>query len=247
MKCRGYLLIPLLLASVVPASAGPLVVATNVDRVSVTSHFTGRNVLVYGAISHPGQVIVLLRSPDTTEAMTQKSKTGPIWLIRAKVTVTGTPGIWQMLSSAPVAQILPPATRQKLGLEPADVAKLGHYLPQPQDPELWQQAFLRNKFRRQDYVIHSEGVHVWHHQLFSAVIKLPADLPLGRYQLNTYLIHDQQVVADQKQTINVRQVGFQGWIAHFAKQDSWVYGVVLTLLLAGLGLGLGIVMRRRSA
>ncbi len=248
MKFWRNLLCLALLGSSLPASASaPLVVAVSADQVDITSHFSGRDLLVYGAISRPGQVIVLLRSPDSTDAMLQKTQTGPIWLTGAKVTVTGAPGIWQRLSSAPVAQILPAATLQHLGLSPAAIARAAHYTPAPKNPDEWQKAFLNNKIRQHDYVVEDAGVHLKQKRLFSARLQLPASLPLGQYQLDTFLVRQQQVVAQQEQSIEVRQVGFQAWIADFAEQHSWVYGVVLTVLLASLGFGLGIMMRRRSA
>ena len=226
-------------------AAEPLVVGTSNDLVKVTSHFTGRELLVYGALSQPGQVIVLLRSPAATEAMSRKTRTGPIWLTGARVTVTGAPGIWEMLSSAPADQLLPLATRQLLGLDPGHLSRQASYQPEPADVAAWQQAFLKNKLRRRDYVVQSQGVHIEGGQLFSARMALPASLPLGRYTLDAFLVRHGQVVARQEQHIEVQQTGFQAWIARFASQDGWLYGIVLTLTLAAMGLGLGIVMQRR--
>lgn len=233
-------------AAMLAEASTPLVVATSTDRVNVTSHFVGENLLVYGAITGPGQVIVILRSPDSTEAMQQKTRTGPIWLNGAKVTVTRAPGIWQRLSSAPVRHILPDDTLQKLGLTLSSLVDKARFDPEPDHLDTWQKAFLDEKIRYRNYVVDPAGVTL-KQGLFSAKIRLPASLPLGHYQLLTYLVRQQQVVAVRKQQIDVRQVGFQAWIARFARENSWVYGIVLTFILAGLGFALGILMRRRSA
>ncbi len=227
-------------------AATPLVVATSTRQVRVTSDFVGENVLVYGAISGPGQVIVVLRSPDSTEAMQKKSRNGPIWLNGAKVTVTGTPGLWQRLSSAPVRQLLPEATLQQQGLTRSALLLQSRFAPKPEHLNTWEHAFLDQKTRQRQYLVDPAGV-VIHQGLFTASIQLPAALPLGHYQLTTYLIRQQKIVAEDKQQLDVRQVGFQAWIARFAIRNSWLYGVVLTLVLATLGFGLGIIMRRRSA
>ncbi|PKY10472.1 hypothetical protein B1757_10045 [Acidithiobacillus marinus] len=228
------------------AATSPLVMATNIQEVRVTSGFTGENVLVYGAISGPGQVIVVLRSPDSTEAMQKKTRSGPIWLNGAKVTVTGAPGIWQRLSSAPVRELLPEMVLQQQGLTRSSLLSHTHFAPQPESLHLWQQAFLKQKTRHQQYRVVPTGVKI-REGLFTASIQLPAALPLGHYQLTTYLVRQQQIVAVDKEQIDVRQVGFQAWIARFAEQHAWLYGVVLTFILAALGFGLGIIMRRRSA
>lgn len=227
-------------------AATPLVAATSIRQVQVTSHFVGENLLVYGAISGPGQVIVVLRSPASTVVMQKKTRSGPIWLNGAKVTVTGAPGIWQRLSSAPVRQLLPEDTLQQQGLTRSSLLSQARFEPEPDHLNTWQQAFLEQKTRHRQYLVDPSGV-VIRQGLFTARIQLPATLPLGHYQLTSYLVRQQRVVAVEKQQIAVRQVGFQAWIARFATQNSWTYGVVLTFVLAGLGFVLGVILRRRSA
>ncbi len=146
-------------ADVGAVTAPALVVGTGIDKIAVTSRFTGRELLVFGALSHPGAVVVVLRSPPSALAVTQKVQTGPIWLTGQKVTVQKLPGVVQM---------------------------------------------------------------------------------------TTYLIRDGQVLAQSNERIDVEQVGLEQWVADVAEREPWLFGIGLTLLLAVLGLGLGIVMQRRS-
>ena len=223
-----------------------VVLGTGTDKVDVTSRFRGRDILVFGALSHPGQVIVALRSPDSAVAVTRKTQMGPIWVTGKKVTVSHFPGVLQILSSAPVDQILSPARLDALGLDPRGILAHATYEPEPADPGSWQQAVLHNKEKQGAYRINPHGVRVQDGRLFSAHLLLPASLPLGAYELDVYLVHNGRVLAQSAQKIDVQQVGLEEWVARFADQKPWLFGIVLTLFLATLGLGLGIIMQRKN-
>jgi len=223
-----------------------LVVDTGTDRVAVTSRFTGRELLVFGALSHPGAVVVVLRSPPSTLAITQKVRTGPIWLTGQKVTVENLPGVFEIAASAPLDRLLSASTRQALGLDPRELIAKARFVPEPSDRQRWEQAVLQAKERSGSFVLADRAVKITDGRLFSVRLDLPASLPLGQYSLNTYLIRDGQVLAQSKERIDVEQVGLEQWVADVAEREPWLFGVGLTLLLAALGLGLGILMQRRS-
>ncbi|MCE5361408.1 MAG: TIGR02186 family protein [Acidithiobacillus sp.] len=252
MRLFGLLTLLLLPAFVLPiaaraATAAPsLVLGTGNDKVDVTSRFRGRDLLIFGALSHPGQVIVVLRSPDAAAAVTQKNQMGPLWITGKKVTVSHFPGVLQILSSRPLEQILPAAERTRLGLDPESILKDAKYEPLPKDAAAWRAAVLAAKEKQGAYRLNPAGVRIQDGRLFSAHLQLPASLPLGSYDLDVYLVNQGKVLAQSHQTIDVQQVGVEEWIAKYADQQPWLYGVVLTLLLASLGLGLGIVMQRKS-
>ncbi|MBU2762188.1 MULTISPECIES: TIGR02186 family protein [Acidithiobacillus] len=233
-------------ADVGAATAPALVVGTGIDKIAVTSRFTGRELLVFGALSHPGAVVVVLRSPPSALAVTQKVQTGPIWLTGQKVTVQKLPGVVQIAASAPLASLLPAQKRQQLGLDLGDLVARAQFVPEPQDRRRWEQAVLAAKERTGSFALKEHAVKISDGRLFSVRLDLPASLPLGRYSLTTYLIRDGQVLAQSDERIDVEQVGLEQWVADVAEREPWLFGIGLTLLLAVLGLGLGIVMQRRS-
>ncbi|MCE5387693.1 MAG: TIGR02186 family protein [Acidithiobacillus sp.] len=233
-------------ASTMPGSVAQVITATGTDRVDVTSRFHGRDILIYGALSHPGNIIVVLRSPDTSVAVTKKTQMGPLWVTGKKVTVSHFPGVLQILSSAPLAQILPQATLEKLHLVPQAVMTQAQLDPLPQHPKLWLQQVLESKKREGAFVLQENAVKIQDGRLFSVHLQLPSSIPLGRYTLNVYLVNHGQLLAQSADQIDVQQVGLEEWIAKYANEQPWLYGIALTLFLAFLGLGLGILMQRKS-
>lgn len=233
-------------AAGIGAQTPSLVVGTGIDRVAVTSRFTGRELLVFGALSHPGAVVVVLRSPPSALAITQKVQTGPIWLTGQKVTVQKLPGVYEIAASAPPDRLLPAGTRQQLGLDLQDLVAKAQFEPEPEDRPRWERAVLTAKERSGSFVLRDHAVKITDGRLFSARLDLPASLPLGHYTLKTYLIRDGRVLAQSDESIDVEQVGLEQWVADVAEREPWLFGIGLTLLLATLGLGLGILMQRRS-
>ncbi|MEY2341292.1 TIGR02186 family protein [Acidithiobacillus sp. IBUN Pt1247-S3] len=244
----SFLAVPISVPTIAQASvkAASVLLDTDTDRVDVTSRFRGRDLLVFGALSHPGQVIVVLRSPDSAVAVTRKTQMGPIWVTGKKVTVSQFPGVLQIASSAPLDSILPSAERDTLGLDPRGILEKAKYDPEPREADAWVKAVIAAKERQGAYQISSTGVRVQDGRLFSAHLHLPATLPLGAYELDVYLVHKGKVLAQSAQKIEVQQVGLEEWIAKSADTQPWLYGIVLTLILATLGLGLGIIMQRKS-
>ncbi|HDO34330.1 MAG TPA: hypothetical protein ENH08_04335, partial [Chromatiales bacterium] len=97
-------------------AADGLTVELSHAHVEITSHFTGKKILVYGVRSHPGAVIVKLVSPPEEVNLSRKIRIGPFWVNGAKVAVHGAPAIAYLLSSEPLDQALSPQQRARYGL-----------------------------------------------------------------------------------------------------------------------------------
>jgi len=217
------------------------------DHVDITAHFTGEEILVFGAIANKGDVIIKVTSPAQSVAMSQKVRSGPIWLDSGNITVKNTPGIMYLLSSRPISQIVAPQELEKYGLSLASGLEGSMVEGSTQGMEAWREAFLRLKQSKLYYKEFDNAVSVVGDRLFFAKLTLPAKLPLGEYVLDTYLVRDGKVSAHQLSKLEVRQVQSELWVSNFAHQNPWLYGVSFTLLAIIIGLALGILLRRTSS
>lgn len=237
-----------LLASlpVYAASSDLLVSDTNPNRVDITAQFTGQELLVYGAIYHPGEVVVKLSSPNETVDLHRKLKYGPFWLTGGKLTIKNTPGIYKLLSSRPLNEILPEKVRNANGLVMEDVlahAKVGEISTNMSD---WRGALLRLRQKQGYYLEDGQGVKKIDNRLFVSHIKLPANLPQGSYKLDIYLVDDGKLIAYQQHKFEMTEVQLEGWVSRVAYGQPWLFGIGFTLLAMFGGLGLGIVLRREG-
>ncbi len=217
------------------------------DRVNITSRFTGENILVFGTISRPGDVIIKVTSPYETTSLTRKAKLGPFWLNQGKILISHAPGLLYLLSTRPIPELLSKQARQRYGLRLEDGLATAKPLgPIPTNMPDWRAAYLRLKTADGYYRHEDRGVHLLANRLFSTTLDLPAKLPLGTYRLDIYLIKNGKVVAQQIRQINVQQIRLEHWVSQTAHTWPWVFGISFVLLAMVLGLILGIVLRKNS-
>jgi len=235
-----------LLQATFSAAEDNLITQLDSDHVDITAHFTGEQILVFGAIANKGDVIIKVTSPAQSVAMSQKVQSGPIWLDSGNITVKNTPGIMYLLSSHPIVQIVAPQELKKYGLSLESGLESSALEGSTHGMEDWRTAFLRLKQSKKYYKEFDNAVAVVGGRLFFSKLTLPAKLPLGEYKLDTYLVRDGKVTAHQYSKLEVRQVQSELWVSNFAHQSPWVYGVSFTLLAIAIGLGLGIMLRRNS-
>lgn len=231
-------------AHAAPPGEGGLVTQLATDHVDITARFTGQEILIFGALSRHGEVIVKLRAPDQAVALSRKAKFGPFWLNSGKLTLDAAPGLLYVLASSPVGKMLDVRTRERYGLtlEHA-VAKL-RVTQVPEGMEDWRDALLQLKKQDHYYVQDGHAVTLVSDRLFFTRVDLPAKIPLGTYQLEIFLVRGGQIVGHQNRTLEVREVRLERWVSDVAHGHPWTFGVLFTLLAMGLGLALGIVLRR---
>lgn len=212
-------------------------------HVEITSHFTGKRILVYGVRSHPGTVIVKLVSPPEEVNLSRKIRVGPFWVNGAKVAVRGAPAIAYLSSSAPLKQALGARERERYGLTlDAVLGGASAHGPPGALPD-WRAALLRLKERAGYYRVDGHGVDLLNRHLFRTIIDLPADIPIGRYHIEVYLAHGGRVVAHDDLRLAVLQPSFERRLARIAHRRSWAFGTAVTLLALVFGLSLSIGLR----
>ncbi|HEB80605.1 MAG TPA: hypothetical protein ENI71_01885 [Chromatiales bacterium] len=221
-----------------------IVTQLGTDHVNVTTRFTGQKILIFGALSRRGQILIKVRSPAERVALSRKAKYGPFWLNSDKMVIPAAPGLIYLLASAPVGKLLDEAQRRRYGLTlHYAVARLS--APRvPAGMEGWRKALIRAKRRDGYYREDGSAVSLVRDRLFYASVELPAKIPLGRYDLEIYLIRDGRIVSRQLRTVDVREVRLERWASDVAHDYPWLFGVAFTALAMALGLVLGIALNR---
>jgi uncharacterized protein (TIGR02186 family) len=215
------------------------------SHVKITTEFTGQHIFVFGTISRSGDIVVRVASPDEAAVLSHKGRVGPFWIKSGKLRVDHVPGLVYLLSNRPLNEIAHRSVLERYGLtfhsNLAAAQISGGPAPGYED---WQAAFERLKqdqgmFRKLD-----DDVHIDHGRLFSANFPLPATLPIGTYRLNTYYFRNGKLIAHHASALQVKEVGIERWISRVARDYSWVFGVLFTLLAVALGLALSMLLRR---
>ena len=218
------------------ATSDVLVVDLSQETVAITTGFAGTDVILFGAIEGPGDVVVIVRGPDRPVVMRRKSRVLGVWINTAKMTFDRAPSFYAVASSRPLAEVAQETvlSREQMGLD-----NLRLDLPRAKASANvaaeWRAGLVRNHQRLGLYQSEIRPITVQFDRLFRAELTLPANVSTGKYQVQVYLLRDGRVVSARSRGLDVERVGAEAEIYDFAHQSAPLYGLIaiLVALMAG--------------
>jgi uncharacterized protein (TIGR02186 family) len=215
-----------------PAAAAENLVADLSKRlVAITTGFAGTDVLLFGAIDEPGDVVVVVRGPDHPLVMHRKSRVLGIWVNTAQMTFQRVPSFYSVASSGPLDEIArePVRTRHELGVENLRL-ELPPAKASPNVARAWREGLIRNYQRQGLYARAVKPITFLGNRLFRTEVHLPANVPTGAYQVLTYMLRDGHVVSAQTMPLFVSKVGTEALVFDFAHQYAALYGLIAIVI-----------------
>jgi uncharacterized protein (TIGR02186 family) len=244
MARRLLLALFLMLAAGTAHAQQPLVADLSQHLIAITTGFSGADVLLFGTTEGEGDVVVVVRGPDTNIVVRRKSREVGIWVNSAQMTFTGVPAFYRVASSRPLAEITLPQVqaRHQLGIENLRFSTLGNATPQ--EIADFRTGLLRNREREQLFATEPGPVTFLGQRLFRAPFHLPANVPTGAYQVYTLLIQNGDVVAEQVTPLFVSKSGVGADVFEFAHRQPVIYGILAVLIAIGAGWAASAVFRK---
>jgi len=230
------------------ANAEPLITDISDHLISISSDFTGTELLLFGALGDVGEagrgdVVVVVRGPEQRMVVRKKKRRSGIWINTKPVIFKNVPGFYAVSASAPLDEIAPETllARHQIGLDNIQVT------PEPGSRETvvedaervddYREAVVRNMRREGLFSEETGSIRFMADTLFRTRISFPANVPVGNYRAEVYLIRDGKVVPGgaQSSPIFIDKVGLGRAVYNFAHQQPFIYGAVAVLLalLAG--------------
>ena len=244
-------------------SAPAVSAALTETNVRVNSDFRGDRIVLYGAVfdpqARPSDVVVIVRAPDQPVRIARKSRVAGLWVNSRPVVFQGAPGFYIVASTRPLDEIarfgvlrrlgagldhLPfnaPAeqrTETRYGVRDVVVSRLGpDYLD-------WRRAVVRLKEAQHLYDADDRGVRFVDKGLFRAEIALPAEAPIGRYDVRILLFQNGQPVSEKDRTLTVEKVGVERSLYLWAHRRPWSYGLAAMAVALAAGWAASSAFRR---
>lgn len=221
------------LAAAGAARAQQVVADLSKHLVAITTGFAGTDVLLFGAVDGEGDVIVIVRGPETDVAVRKKSDVGGLWLNTQSLTFRGVPGFYRVAATRPLGEIVAESVAEREQIGTAWI-RLATDSALPRDRiEAYRRALIRNM--RAEGLFHAQigTVTFLAQRLFRADIAFPANVPTGRYTVNVLLVRNGQIVSATTTPLFVSKIGVSAEIYDFAHARVFAYGA-LAVLLAGL-------------
>ncbi len=236
------------------AHAERLTVALSTPEVTINSNFTGTTVTVFGVIDRDAEsvsgvggydIAVLLIGPPETVVARRKDRFLGIWANAASETFEAAPAFYSLSTSAEVDKLATPVilTRLQLGFDNIGFKFLGHEPTKDETTQGFRNAFVRLKDRAGLY--HQQvGVNFIGNLIFRTTLWLPASIPVGTYTAEAYLFSDRQLIARADDRLRVSKSGLEDTMSVFARNQSFLYGLICVLLAVSVGWLGGVIFRR---
>ena len=210
-----------LAASSAPAAAERLVASLSKHRVMVTSNFTGEELVLFGGIeqdsaSRPRRggydIVVTVTGPRQTTVTFRKARVLGIWVNADSRVFENAPAYLAVLSNRPLDAITNTETlrRLQLGLDNIPLPQRASVnIADAASDDPFRLAFIKLKSDHGLYREASNGVTFLTPALFRASIPLPAEVPVGTYEVDVRLFADGAQIARAPSPFEVYKSGFE--------------------------------------
>jgi uncharacterized protein (TIGR02186 family) len=217
------------------ARAQPLVADLSSHLIAITTGFTGTELVLFGAVEQPGDIVVVVRGPEGPVTVRRKERMLGLWANGSSVTFTGVPSFYHVAASRSLDDIAPrdQLARQRIGVDQLNFGTTDNVSDTAR--AIFQAALLREKQGAGLFPIVPGRVLFIGRQLFRTNVTLPPDLPTGAYQVSVYLFRNGQVAGAQTTPLLVSQSGVSADIQDFAYRRSLLYGLVAVMLAVVAG------------
>ncbi|ODN69118.1 TIGR02186 family protein [Methylobrevis pamukkalensis] len=236
-----------------PARAEQLVTTLSSELVSISSNFTGSEIVFFGSIERDAQsvsrpadyeIVIEVKGPPANVVTREKQRTLGLWINRASESYDLVPAFYAVLASAPPEAIAGDGVRAPLGIGFDMVPLRREAGPTRPFRSAFEKAFLRLMQAQGRYAEIDDAVTFLTPTLFKASLVLPANVPIGSYDATIHLFRDGVKLADAGQRIEVAKVGFEQLATQFARQHGYLYGLATVLMATFTGWLAGIIFRR---
>ena len=258
MRTRASAIAALALAAALtalPARAEKLIVSVSNHRVTVTPNYSGEELVLFGSVEKDANtpanrtydLVVTISGPRADMVTRRKERKFGIWINTDSRQFLQVPAYLAIFSNRPIDAIASPEVqrRQQLGIN--NVVLTQRVGPDyadvvPNDP--FRSAFVRLRSQHGLYRESSSAVTFLTPTLFRTGIPLPAEVPIGTYNVDIKLFAEGQLVTRTETAFEIVKVGFEQFVATSARQNGFAYGFATIAMALMTGWMASIVFRR---
>lgn len=239
-----------------PAAAERLITSLSTHQVMITSSFTGTELVLFGSIERDAatvprrggyDIVVTVMGPRQTLVTRKKDRILGIWANAASRTFVDVPAYLAVLSNRGLDAIAPGPTLQRLtiGLANFPFAQrvgISRVISVPDDT--FRDALVRLRTENGLYREEANAVTFLTPNLFRAAIRLPAEVPLGTYEIDLKLFADGTNLAQTASALEVVKVGVEQFVAAAARDHAILYGLTTMALALFTGWLASVIFRK---
>ena len=242
----AWLVLPLLLAGVLPARAAAPILTISPAMVQIGAFFSGQTVTVTSAIPADAQAVLEVMGDSAEELLMRKGRRGGLWMNVGAIVVRQAPSLYLVMSTSPslLTATEPSAAwgyqalTQRITLTGSVEAR--------ERPEFIDQ-FLRLKESEHVYASFPGALKLkaasGEESAVTASFPLPTNTRPGTYKVCLSVIQGGRVVSRTCSDLTVTMVGFPALLASLAYQHGAAYGVIAVVIAIVTGFAMGFLFK----
>ena len=206
--------------------------------VAITTDFSGAELLLFGAVDGPGEIIVTVTGPRGEVPVRKKSRVLGVWANTDSITFENVPSFYAVAATSPLDEATSAEIRhrQEIGLDYLAIRPVDTDSSRDQETiRRFKEGLIRNKEAQGLYVSDVGNVSVFSDRLFRTTVRFPANVVTGQYLVSVYYIQDGSPVHAQTTPLVVSKIGLGAEVYLFAHRQSAAYGVVAVLIAVAAG------------
>lgn len=238
------------------ASAERLIVSVSNHRVTVTPNYTGEELVLFGSIERDDKtpadrtnydLVVTIKGPGADMVTRRKERKFGIWVNVDSRQFLKVPTYLAVFANRPFNDIASADVQRRLQLGVNNVIltqRVGTDYADVVSTDPFRSAFVRLRMEHGLYREATNAITFLTPTLFRTGIPLPAEVPIGNYDIEIELLANGALVTKTETAFEIVKVGFEQFVATSAQQNGLLYGLFTAAMALMTGWLASVIFRR---